>query len=99
MADGVTVRVRLTPKASRDAVTGRITLPDGTVAIKAAVTAVPESGRANDALIRLLATSWRVPRSAVTIAAGVTDRNKILHVAGEPDGLLSDLAAWLARIP
>ena len=47
--------------------------------------------RANDAVIRLLAREWGVPKSAITIARGATERRKFLHVAGDPDSLARKL--------
>ncbi|UEM03236.1 DUF167 family protein [Skermanella rosea] len=93
VADGVTVAVRLTPRASRNAVAGIGAGQAGReqAVLKVMVTAVPESGRANEALVRLLAKEWKVPRSAITLIAGATDRNKILHVAGDPADLMTRL--------
>ena len=97
-AGGLRVAVRLTPRASRTAVTGIAREADGAAVLKAAVTAVPEGGKANAALIRLLAKEWGVARSAITIAAGATDRRKTLHVAGDPEALQRMLADWAARL-
>jgi len=83
VADGVRVAVRLTPKASRNAVTGIAETAPGESSLKVTVTAVPEAGRANEALVKLLAKEWGVPKSHITLIAGATDRNKILHVAGD----------------
>ena len=62
------------------------------------MSAPPEAGKANAALIALLAKSWRVPKSAVSIARGHRDRDKLLHVAGEPGPLKARLDAWLQEI-
>ena len=96
VAGGVRISVRLAPKSSRDAVSGLMRTADGGWTLKACVTAVPEAGRANDALVRLLAKQWGVPRSAVTVAAGAVERNKILHVSGDPDDLFRRIEGWLA---
>jgi uncharacterized protein (TIGR00251 family) len=93
---GVRVSVRLAPKSSRDAVSGLMRTADGGWVIKASVTAVPEAGRANEALIRLLAKQWGVPRSSVGVVAGAAERNKILHVSGDPDDLVRRIEGWLA---
>ena len=95
-AGGVTVAVRLTPRASRNAMAGiGAGLSSGAgreqAVLKVMVTAVPDSGRANEALVRLLAKQWKVPGSAITLVAGATDRNKILHVAGDPADLMTRL--------
>jgi uncharacterized protein YggU (UPF0235/DUF167 family) len=54
------------------------------VALKVAVTAAPEAGKANDALLRFLARLWRVPKRDVTLVLGHADRRKVVHVAGDP---------------
>ena len=66
------------------------------MALKVAVTAVPEKGKANEALIALLAKEWHLARSAITLAAGATDRRKLMHLAGDPAELERRLSAWLA---
>jgi uncharacterized protein YggU (UPF0235/DUF167 family) len=95
---GIRIAVRLTPRASRDAVQGIAATASGGSALKVQVTAAPEAGKANDALVRLLAREWRVPRSSLSLAAGATDRNKVLAVAGEPAALGERLGAWLAAL-
>ncbi|GAA0573875.1 DUF167 family protein [Caenispirillum bisanense] len=92
VADGVRLAVRLTPKASRNAVQGLALEADGGHVLKVAVTAVPENGKANEALIKLLAKEWKLPKTAFTLVAGATDRRKTLHIAGDPAALAAHLA-------
>jgi len=98
VADGIRIRVRLTPKAARDRVQGIIRDADGVAALKATVTAPPEKGKANAALIKMLARAWRAPKSDLTLIAGHSDRRKVLHLAGDPDRLAAALTVWLAGI-
>jgi uncharacterized protein YggU (UPF0235/DUF167 family) len=49
---------------------------------RARVAAPPERGRANEALIKLLAGSLGVPRSRVSVVGGQTARRKIVEVDG-----------------
>jgi uncharacterized protein len=93
---GVRVAVRLTPKASRDRVDGPAPEADGGVVLKASVTAVPEDGKANAALIKLLSKEWRVPKSAIDIVQGATDRRKVLFLSGDSDELVGRLDQWMA---
>ena len=97
VSDGLRLRVRLTPKARRSAIDGLAAEADGSVALKVAVTAVPEKGRANEALIELLAKEWRIARSRITLEGGATERRKLLHLAGDPIALEAQLTDWLAR--
>lgn len=94
-ADGITVTVRLTPKAGADRIDGVAADAAGGGALKARVTAAPESGKANAALIKLLAKTWKLPKSAMTITGGAKDRKKIVHVAGDPAMLERLLTQWL----
>ena len=95
LADGVSVSVRLTPKAGADRIDGVAEDAAGGRALKARVTAVPESGKANTALLKLLAKSWKLPKSSLAISAGAKDRTKVVHVAGDPAALYERLTRWL----
>ena len=74
---GVTVRVRVKPRASKSRVLGE---KEG--ALEVAVAAPPVDGEANAELIRTLAKHLGVPRSAVTLEAGEASRQKRVRVAG-----------------
>lgn len=76
------MRVRLTPKSSRDAVESVEQTAEGP-ALKARVRAVPEDGKANVALEALIADWLKVPRSRVTLVAGHKSRVKTVAVAGD----------------
>lgn len=91
--------MRLTPKAARDRVAGLADEADGGVVLKVAVTAVPENGKANAALIKLLAKEWKLAKTTIAVVAGATDRRKTLLVAGDPDRLMTLLQDWMARSP
>ncbi len=79
----IVVAVRLTPKADRDAITGSATLADGREVMQARVRSLPVEGAANAALVALLAKALRVPKSAITILAGETQRVKQVRIDGE----------------
>jgi uncharacterized protein len=92
--DGVLLKLRVTPRARRSAIDGLIEDADGETRLKIAVTAAPDGGAANEAAIGLLAKTWRMPKSAFSIAAGATDRRKTLHIAGDPADLAARLDRW-----
>jgi len=73
----VSFSVRVTSRASRDAIEGEYQ-----AALKVRLTAPPIEDRANDALRRLLAARLNVPVSAVRIVGGEKSRNKRVSVAG-----------------
>ncbi len=98
-AGGVRVAIRLTPRARADRIDGVIRAADGAPVLKASVTAPPAEGRANDALLALLAKSWGVPRRDLALIGGAKSRNKIVHVSGDPAELLQRLAAFFAALP
>ena len=87
--------MRLTPRASANRLGGVRDEADGGVALKAAVTAPPEDGKANAALVALLAQAWRVPKSAIRVVAGASDRRKTLLVEGDPALLLDRMTRTL----
>ena len=97
-SDGVRVRMRVQPKARRNAVYGLAPEVDGGVALKVAVTAAAEDGKANAAVIALLAKAWGQPKSAFTVVAGATDRRKIIHLQGDPARLMQALESWLEAL-
>lgn len=81
---GIAVTVRLTPGASADQIIGVETGADGAPFLKARVRAAPEKGKANTALIALIAKWLGVPKSSVEIFAGGSSRLKQLAITGAP---------------
>lgn len=73
----ITFAVRVTPRASRDAIEG---VYQG--ALKVRLNAPPVDDRANEALVELLAERLNVPRSAVRIVAGGKSRTKRVEITG-----------------
>ena len=71
------LRLRVAPGAARASVVGR----HGD-AWKVRVVAPAEGGRANDAVMRLLADTLALPREAVTLVSGHGARDKIVELAG-----------------
>ena len=55
--------------------------------IRVSVTAAPEDGKANAAVIALLAKTWRVPRRAITVIRGSAARHKTIRIEGDPAAL------------
>lgn len=87
--------VRLTPGARQDRIDGVETTADGESMLKASVTAVADGGKANKALIELLAKALRHPKSTISIISGATSRKKILRIDGDPEDLALRVAGLL----
>jgi uncharacterized protein len=73
----VRLRVRVIPRAKRDALAG---VRDGALLVR--TTAPPVDGKANAAVVALVAKALGVPRGRVAIVQGQTSRDKVLSVDG-----------------
>ena len=72
-----TIRLRVSPGARRSEVVGR-----HGEAWKVRVAAPAESGRANEAVVQLLAATLELPRRGVSIRSGLTARDKVVELEG-----------------
>ena len=71
------LRLRVSPGAPRACVVGR-----HGEAWKVRVTAAPERGRANDAVVALLAEALSLPREDIAVVAGAAARDKVVELVG-----------------
>jgi uncharacterized protein (TIGR00251 family) len=76
-AEGLTLRVRVRPRSSKDALAGE---REGALVVR--LKAAPVDGAANDALVRFLGKTLDVAPSAVRIVSGAAGRNKLVAVVG-----------------
>jgi uncharacterized protein (TIGR00251 family) len=87
---GLRLHLRVQPRSPHDRIVGLL----GN-ALKICVTAAPVEGAANEAVVRLLARSLAVPRSAIRIVRGHTGREKTVEIV---DAVPRDLAARLQAL-
>lgn len=92
---GVTLNVRLSPNARRDAIDRLEEDAQGLPRLRISVTAIPEKGKANVALAKLLSQKLRLPKSCIRLIAGELNRNKTVLLEGDPDELFDALVAKL----
>lgn len=95
---GITVNIRLTPNARMNGVVGVMDIAGARHALKVSVTAVPEDGKANKALIALLAKEWGVAKSALSLLSGDTNRQKVILLTGDSSALFAQLAPRFERL-
>lgn len=100
--DHARLSVRLTPSGGRDCFEGVEPDADRTSWLRARVSAPPEDGKANKALVLLLAKALRRPKSSISFLSGETGRKKILRIVGDPEemnALLRGLCGISERKP
>jgi uncharacterized protein (TIGR00251 family) len=90
---GVRLRLKVRPQAGRDGVDAVVPDRDGE-ALSVSVTAAPEDGKANAAVIALLAKTLGVAKSTISLTHGATARRKTIHVAGAGPALTETLESW-----
>lgn len=97
--DHILLSIRLTPKSAVDRIEGTTDGPGGEELIAVRVRAVPEDGKANEALLRLLADALGLPWRTMTIARGLRSRVKEVRVEGDPRELSEKVRTLLGLLP
>lgn len=92
--NGIAFAVRLTAKGGSDAIEGWAKGADGRPYLKARVAAPREDGKANTALIALLADALGIAKSRLRIASGFSARLKRVEADGDRAALVARLAQW-----
>jgi uncharacterized protein (TIGR00251 family) len=93
--DGVDLFVRVSPNARSEGCDGIFVDASGRARLKLRLRAVPEDGRANKALIAMVAEAMGRPRADVTILSGAASRLKTLRIAGPGADLVARLQGWM----
>ena len=72
------IAIQVAPKSSKNAIEGIVKDANGKEWLKVRLTVVPEDGKANKALLKLLAKEWKVPQSSLEIVSGLTSKYKTI---------------------
>lgn len=96
---GLSLFIRVTPNAGRDAIEGVEVRDDGRVVLRLRVSAVPDKGRANAAAVALLANVLGVPKAAIAVTSGHTARLKTLAITGDGPALAAAVSALSSISP
>jgi uncharacterized protein (TIGR00251 family) len=75
--DGIILPVRASPGAKRDALAG-----EHAGALKVSVSAPPDKGKANEAIVELLSDTLGIAKSNITLVSGATSRQKKFRIQG-----------------
>ncbi len=86
---GIRLLIRATPGAAKNEITGVWRGVDDEHRLAIKITAPPDKGKANAAIIKLLAKATGLAKSSFTITAGETARLKTINVSGESKILTS----------
>lgn len=86
--------LKVIPGASRDSIQW---LDDSCTVLKVRVTAAPEKGKANKAVIAAIASQLGLPKSAVTIAKGTTSQQKRVVIIGLSEKEIRDKLSFFER--
>lgn len=86
--------MRLQPGASVNRIEGIEHAADGTARLKVRVTAIAEDGKANRALTKLLAKTWRLSARDIDVVSGTKSRNKIIMIRGDTADASRKLKSW-----
>lgn len=96
-ADGLRLSVHLTPNAAREHLDRIDQSAGGNARLRVTVTAVPEKGKTNRALVKFLAKKLRLPKSAIQIIAGHHARDKTLLITGDTPSLTAHVTDTLVE--
>ncbi|TXL76041.1 DUF167 domain-containing protein [Vineibacter terrae] len=91
--DGLRLRLKVRPQARRAAIDGVVPDIEGE-ALAVSVTAPPEDGKANAAVVALLARAWKLPAASFAVVQGATARRKLVSITGDPGTLAAIIEAW-----
>lgn len=94
-ASGLVIHLRVTPNAGLDRIEGIEVRDDGQAVLRLRVKAVPDKGKANAAVVALLAEALGIAKGKVSVIAGETARLKTVAVGGDSAELVGRLETLL----
>lgn len=95
--DGLTVALRVQPRARRASVGGVALDGAGGARLKVAVTEPPEDGRATEAVLRALASMLHLAPTRIALLQGAGAREKLVRIEGDPARLAAAIDALASR--
>lgn len=92
--DTIQLSVQVAPGSYKNTLDCIVDDAGGRKWLKVRVTAPPDKGKANDAVRKLLAKTWKIPISTISIMSGETSRKKVLRIVGCVGGLMEVIQNW-----
>ncbi len=92
--DCVLLHISLVPKSSVDLVEGIIEGPTGCV-LRVKVRALPDKGKANQAVLHLLSKWLKIPKSSFELTSGARSKLKTIKISGDLQEILKKLETAL----
>lgn len=89
--NGLNFNIKVTTKAKQNYIGEVFVNSTNQKVLKIYITAAPIEGKANKAIIALLAKVWKLKKSQINIILGNKDHNKVVHIEGNPKDLLAHL--------
>lgn len=87
--EGLRCLLKVTPNAKSDKINDIAEVEDNKYALKVSVTAVPENGKANKAVIKLLSKAWKLPKTDISVVSGHNSRLKVLLIKNVSEAYLA----------
>ncbi len=94
----VTLQIRVTPGAAKNEISGIWQGAEDDTRLAVKVTAPPDKGKANAAIIKLLSTALGLPKSSISIIAGETSRLKTVALAGDESDIVPAIKSLIGEI-
>lgn len=85
------VRVRVTPNAARDAVAGLVLRADNRQFLAIRTKAIAHNGKANQAVIAIVAKALGITKTSIAIATGSQSREKTLLISSPSESAIAKL--------
>jgi len=95
---GFRLFVRATPGAAKNEISGIWNGANGEHRLAVKVTTAPDKGKANAAIVKLLAKCTGLPKSSLSIMSGETSRLKTIAISGDCDELAASLNALTGEL-
>jgi len=89
------LNLRVTPEASGNAIDGPYHDPGAPVSLRVRVTAQPDKGKANKAVIQTLAQNLGLAKIDIIILSGTASRHKTVRLKGDPEAVKTSLQALI----